>query len=590
MRRRWTWPIGWLMVLLLAGASLAPIARAQDETPEAEQASPTTGGTGETITSISRDEYYRQLREAFEFEEPVNTGGQLILADISDIDSLNGLLSDDIPTAYIAGLMFESLVGVSPIDGSIVPGLADRYEVAPDGITWTFYLNEDAKWHDGEDFTAEDVAFSFDFALADNTVYAYTSTVDSAVKSYEVIDENTIQIVAEDVLVTFLYDAPGTVAIVPEHIWGEVPFDQWPNDPGNTGEDPSRVIGTGPFTFREWVEGDHVTLNGWDEYWDQEAIPNIDELIFRVLPDENTAVQALVAGEIDVLEGIPPAQVEDLEGAEGVDVRVYDTLRFNWYSPNLERAIFQDKSVRQAMLYALDRKLIAEEIYLGFAEQANGTQPVLSPAYAPDEINTVYDFDPDRARQLLEDAGWTDSDGDGTVDKDLNGDGNITVDEQLRFNFIYTEGVAIYEQMVPYMQQAWEEVGIDMLPQAVPFPTLQARLDSGDFDVALLGFSWSADATQGIMFRCDSFAPNGFNSMRYCNEEYDRLDDQQLRTFDPEARRDLLIELSNIANDDAPNGILVFRQEITGTSTRVHNFFPTGFSFLATIPFVWVEA
>jgi peptide/nickel transport system substrate-binding protein len=326
-----------------------------------------------------------------------------------------------------------------------------------------------------------------------------------------------------------------------------------------------------------------------ESYWDPETIPAVDEIIFRVLPDENTAVQALTTGEIDVLEGIPPAQVQEVQDAENTDVAIYDTLRFNWYSANLTNPIFQDLAVRQAMLHALDRELIAEEIYLGFAEQANGTQPVLSFAYAPDEINTVYDFNPEMAMQLLEEAGWVDSDEDGARDKDLNDDGEITQDEQLRFDFIYTEGVAIYDQMVPYMQQAWDEVGFDMLPQAVPFQTLLARQDANDFDVGLLGFSWSPDAGQGIMFRCDSFRPNGFNSMQYCNEAYDELDDQQLRELDQEARRQLLIEQSNIVNDDAANGILVFRQEISGYTTRVHNFFPTGYSFIWTLPYVWVE-
>jgi ABC-type transport system substrate-binding protein len=131
-----------------------------------------------------------------------------------------------------------------------------------------------------------------------------------------------------------------------------------------------------------------------------------------------------------------------------------------------------------------------------------------------------------------------------------------------------------------------------MLPQAVPFPTLSDRVDDGNFGVALYGFSWSPDGGQGLMYRCDAFAPIGFNAMRYCNEEYDRLDTEQQRTLDNEARRQLQIQASNILNNDAANGILVFRQEPTAYRSRVHNFFPTGYgssSFIATIPFVWVD-
>ena len=580
MCRRWSVSLGWLIALLLIGALIAPMARAQDATP---------AGTGETITSITREEFYQKLRENFQFEEPASTGGQLIMGSATDIDTVNGLLVDDSPTSYINGLMFESLVGADPFDGTIVPGLADRYEIAPDGVTYTFFLNEDAKWHDGTDFTAEDVAFSFEFALAPDTVYAYTTDVDNALKSVEVIDENTVQLVSEDVLASFLYDAPGTVTIMPKHIWESVPFADWPTDPGSTGQDPARVIGTGPFKFQEWVQEESTTLVRNDEYWDPEAIPVIDEFIFRILPDDNASVQALMAGEIDIMERLPPAQVQDVVDGENTDARIYDTLAFNRYTLNQEDPKFAEVAVRQAMLYALDRQLIAEEIYEGYAEQANGTQATLSWSYAPDRINTIYNYDPDKARQLLEEAGWTDSDEDGTVDKDLNGDGAITEDEQLRFDLIFTEGAAVYDTQIPYMQEAWAEVGIDALPQAIPFPTLQDRIDTGEFDAAVWGFGWDPDGGQGSMFRCDSWPPNGFNSGRYCNPAYDELDSEMMRTLDNEARRELQIELSNIANDDAAEGIIVFRQDMDGFTTRVHNFYPTGYGFVWSIPFVWVD-
>ena len=175
MRRRWSWSIGPLVVLL-ATALATPVALAQNGTPPA--------GGGEPVTSITREEYYQKLRENFQFEEPASQGGQLIMGDSTDIDTVNGLLSDDSPTSYINGLIYESLTGVDPFDGTIVPGLADRYEIAADGITYTFHLNQDAKWHDGEDFTADDVKFSLDCALAEDTVYAYTGPVDEALATY----------------------------------------------------------------------------------------------------------------------------------------------------------------------------------------------------------------------------------------------------------------------------------------------------------------------------------------------------------------------------------------------------------------------
>jgi peptide/nickel transport system substrate-binding protein len=568
-----------LSAAMMTVLSRASGAHAQDGSPVA---------SGEVITSISRADFYTKLKSNFQFEQSGAEGGQLIWADVSDIDTLNAALGNDSPTNYVLALIYETLVSVDPMDGTIVPGLADSYEIAADGITYTFKLNPNAKWHDGSPLTAADVAFTVDAYLSTDTGSAYTTQVGLELASAEVVDDHTVKLIAKDKLATFLYDVAGTMFIMPKHLWENVPFAQWKNDPGSTGQDPARVVGTGPFTFKSWTEGESVTLTKNADYWDPEAIPHVDEVVFRVLPDQNAAIQALLAGEVDVIERIPPASVEEVQKADNADVKNYDTLAFNWYSLNFQKPIFQDVAVRQAMMYALDRKLIAQEIYLGFAEQADGTQPKLSIAYAPDRIETIYNYDPEKAKQILEQAGWVDSDGDGIREKDLNGDGEITEDEVLRFNFIYTRGVGTYDQQVPYMQEAWTAVGIDMLPQAVPFPTLQTREESGDFDVVLWGFSWSPDGGQGTMFRCDSTPPGGFNAMRYCNPEYDKLDDQQLRELDPEKRREILIQQSNIANNDAAAGILVFRQNNDAYATRVHNFLPTGYSFYWSFPFVWV--
>lgn len=554
----------------------------------AQDATPSPVASGSVVTSVSREDATAKLRSNFEITDAGTPGGQLIWADVSDIDSTNGVLGNDSPTNYVMGLIYEALVSTDPFDGTIVPGLADSYEIAEDGITYTFHLNKDVKWHDGTEFTSADVAFSIDAYLSPDTGSAYTTAIALALASYEIVDDDTIKLIAKDKLATFLYDVPGTMFIVPKHIWEGVEFSAWKNDPGNTG-DATRVIGTGPFTFGEWVEGESVTLNKNANYWDPTAIPHVDQVIFRILPDQNAAIQALLAGEVDIIERIPPAQYSEVNDAENANVAAFDTLAFNWYTLNHQKPIFQDVAVRQAMMYALDRKLIADEVYAGFAEQADGTQPKLSPAYAPDRIETIYNFDPDKAMQILDAAGWTDTDGDGFREKDLNGDGSISEDEILRFDFNYTRGVATYDQQVPYMQEAWAAVGIDMLPQAVPFPTLQAREESGEFDAVLWGFSWNPDGGQGAMFRCDSAPPNGFNAMRYCNPEFDAIDELQQRELDPEKRKELLIQASNIANNDAAAGILVFRQNLDAYATRVHNFYPTGYGFYWSFPYVWVD-
>src|SRR5918993_864521 len=264
--------VGALGLTTGALGALAPVlARAQDATPGA-----TTAG-GEVVRSMTREEHYAKLREAFAFEEPQNQGGQVIWSQTNDIATVNGLLTADYPTVYITGFIFEPLVGTSPIDGQIIPALADSYEIAADGRTYTFHLNPDAKWHDGTDVTAEDLKFTYDVALDERSPNPRRSTILQQLESYRVVDEHTFEMISKEPFATFLYDVPFQVFTMPKHIWEGVSPDAWPNDPGSTGQDPARVVGTGPFKFQEWRQGESVTLVRNDDYYDKNALPVIDE-------------------------------------------------------------------------------------------------------------------------------------------------------------------------------------------------------------------------------------------------------------------------------------------------------------------------
>ena len=336
------------------------------------------------------------------------------------------------------------------MDGRPVPGLADSWEVSEDELTYTFHLNQDAKWHDGIDFTADDVAFSFDAAFDPNTGFPYRSIVNDAVASYRVIDENTFEMTAREKLVTFLYEGAGAITIMPKHIWGDVDPASWSFDGGSTGQDPARVIGTGPFKFEEWVQGDHVSVIRNDDYYDK--VPYVDGLTMRVLPDSDSSVLALKQQEIDIMEFVPPAQMASVQSTEGLTVDVYDFFNFTYYAFNLDpeqTELFQDRRVRQALFYALDRDSITQNIYFGYGEAATGTQPPISPAYAPDQMQPSYDFDPEKAKSLLAEAGWSLDDGVMTKDG-----------QKLEFDFLYSGGEPVVDQLVTYMKEAWEEIGV----------------------------------------------------------------------------------------------------------------------------------
>jgi peptide/nickel transport system substrate-binding protein len=561
-----------------AVATSSPLASPVASPGASPAASPSPVAIGKSIT---REAFQAQLLSAFPMEQPANKGGQIILGESSDISTVNGILTNDTLTFSITGAIYETLVGASPIDGQPVPALADYWEVAPDGVTYTFHLNKKAKWHDGVDLTADDVKFSFDAVLDPNTGSSYTTSVHKAIASYRVVDPDTFEIVARDRLVSFLYDAPGTVLIMPKHIWENVGFESWTFDPGSTGQDPSRVIGTGPFRFKEWVQGDHVTIVRNDDYYD--VVPNIDEFTLQIQPNSETAVLALRNKQTDLMEIIPPGDMESVLGTDGLKVDIYDIFQFTFYAFNLDpekTPLFQDKALRQALFYALDRDSITENIFLGYGEAGVGTQPKLSPAYAPERMTPDYTYDPQKAKDLLASAGWIDSNGNGSVDK--NG-------QELKFELTIPDGDSTTEQIASYIQEAWNNVGAKVDVNKVSFNSLVDRLEAHDFDTALLAFNLTPDGAQSAIFSCDAYK-GGLNFMKFCNQQWDQLDEAQRREFDPAKRHEDLIEQSQIVWDEQPVGVIRFGVARTGYNTRMHNFYPNGYGFLWSLPYVWVDS
>lgn len=556
-------------------------ASAQDASPAA---------TYEPFKSITREEWRATLAEAYPFTKDPgaqNTGGTVIYGEIasSNLTTVNQMLANNSPTLPMLSLVFEYLVGSSPIDGQYVPGLADSWEIAEDGKTYTFHLNQQATWHDGTPFTAADVIFSLDAEADPATGTQYQTSFTNAVESYTAIDDHTVQLVAKQVFAQVVFLGNALTPVVAKHIWENVPHDQWATDPGSTGADPSRVVGTGPFKFQGISEAEGTaTFVKAETYYDG-GPALIDTLIFQVWPDETAAVEALRAGDIDFYEQVPPADIESLQADENIDVAIYDTYSFRWFGYNLDPAktpLFQDKGVRQALFYGLDRQSMVDNIMLGYAVVAQGSQPTLSVAYNPDAITTKYTYDPEKAKQLLADAGWADADGDGILEKDGT---------KFSFEIMYGSGSAQLDQSVAYMQDAWKAIGVEAQPNPVDFDTVlvPALVENFDFDMCFLGFNWDVTADQSAMFGTE-YKGAGFNAMSYSNPEFDKLAAAANIELDPEKRKDLLTQAANIVNEDLPVGIIWFRRDGTAYRTRLNNYTANGTGILWSMPWVWVSA
>ena len=257
---------------LMVGAGLAVPTSvfAQDGTPDV---------LTQAITSPTREAFRKELEEAMGYTPPATPGDSFIDSTVTDLQTIHPLLADDADSLGIVGMLYDSLVGSDVRTGGPAPnGLADSWEIAPDGVTYTFHLNQNAKWHDGTPITSDDVQFSFD-ALANKDVgSSYTQSFLDAVASWRAIDEHTFEVVAKEPLFTFLYDL--VTWIIPKHIWENVPVKDWRNDPGATGTDTSHVVGSSAWKFVEWRQGESITLTRNDDYYGK--VPYLDTYVLRI--------------------------------------------------------------------------------------------------------------------------------------------------------------------------------------------------------------------------------------------------------------------------------------------------------------------
>ena len=544
-------------------------AQAASATPPVGTPEGTGSGTARQLL-MPRDQV-RQMIFA-QYPKPTNPapGGQVVDGYASDITTTNPILADNSPTLPVLGLVFESLLRTSPIDGAYVPGLADTCELSADGLTLTYTLHPDVTWHDGQPLTTADVKLSLDARADPDTGSTYTGDFLNTVASYAVVDDRTFTVTLTRPFAPVIAFEKSDCPVVPAHIWRDVPFAAWAADPGSVGEDPARVIGTGPFRFQDWTQGDRVTVNRNDGYWGD--IPNIEQFIYRVYPNDAATVEAILAGEIDTYDAVPASDVGTLRDAS-LSVTAHDTADFTFYAYNLDptkTTLFQECNVRQALFYGLDRQSIVDNILLGAGTVAHGTQPTLSVAYRPDQITTRYAYDTGRAGQLLDDAGWA-TGNDGVRQKDGN---------RLAFEVIYPSGSASSDQMVAYMQDAWSQIGVEMTPNPVDYATVLVPTITStyDYQIALLGFSWDYSGDQSAMFATASYGEYGFNLMKYSSPQYDQVAAQATVEQNDARRIDLLVQATNIVNDDLPVGILYFSQDLFAIDDRrVSNYAVSAF-------------
>ncbi|WP_216831596.1 ABC transporter substrate-binding protein [Alkalihalobacterium elongatum] len=498
-----------------------------------------------------------------EATEEAPAGDQvLIFARGGDSVSLDYASITDGESSRVTKQIYETLLEFDADSFEVGPGLATEWSVENDGLLYTFKLREGVKFHDGTDFNAEAVKLNFErwadksheYNFADEgytySVYGtqfggFKGDEGHVIEEINVLGDHEIEFVLNKPLGSFIqnmgmsYFAITSPAAFEEH--------------GSTiNENP---VGTGPFKFVSWTRDDSIVLEKNEDYW-MEGYPKLDRVIFRVIPDNSARLTALRAGEVDIMDGLNPDDVVTIEGDSELQVFERATNNIGYLGFHVEKEPFNNKLVRQAVNHAINKEDLIFALYGGMAQPAKNAVP---PGYLGynDEIQE-YEFNLDRAKELLAEAGYPDG-----------------------FEFdLWTMPVA--RPYMPDPQRAAEAIQAELAKINVKanivtheWATYLEKTEAGEQDMFMLGWSGvNGDPDYFLSNLLSSHAIPGGNRTFYANEEVTALLDQAKTTYDEDVRADLYMKAQALIHEDAPMVPLVHSVPTLAGGANVKNYVP----------------
>ena len=479
-------------------------------------------------------------KEETDSNEP-QYGGDLIVGSISSPTLFNALYSTDNASSEIEGFIYDSLVsGDTEFEPTL--SMAEKIDQTEDGLTFTVKLKEGILFHDGEEVTADDVVFTYSVPLSDDYVGERKSAFES-IDTVTKLDEYTVEFKLKEPDITF-YPITLSYGILPEHILGDVPIADLGEHEFNT----KNPIGSGPFKFVEWKDGQYVKVEAFEDYFG--GRPYLDTITYKIVPDQNALIAQLEAGDVDHIN-VPSSDVEAVKSwasSKGVKVESGLSLAYTYLGYNEKNELFQDKKVRQALTMAIDREAIVQSILNGEGEVAHVPESPLSWAYTDDVRK--FPYDPEQAKQLLADAGWEDSDGDGILDKDGK-----------KFSFVVktNQGNKLREDIVVVLQQQLKEVGIEVTPNIMEWSAFIADVTAPNwnYDAVVLGWSLATFPDQYDLFHT-SQSEQGLNFVWYSNTEADTLMEDAKKILDRDEYKAAYVDIYKILAEDQPYTFLYY--------------------------------
>jgi len=549
-------------ILLAAALGFTAPGKAQESEASAETSvtdglNPFPRATFATPTpSVNRMGKPQQWQTAADGELPDGfaPGGELIMVWNSEPGTLTPFVSRDAYATRVYRQVLEPLIWHDVDTLRWVPGLARDWSISEDGLEITFDLFEHATFSDGHPVTAEDVVFSFDLIA--------NPEIDAPVLRSYIMDNVASWRAEGDHRVVFTMKQPyfkaleitGNNWVLPKHVYGDVPPSVYNTDMRK------RLVGSGPWVLGEWNEDKNIVLRRNENYWGPKT--PMDALTVAIIQTDLAEQQQYRADEVDMIG--PSAEVwskhrnSEWLAEKGQSFMYYSPLGgYTYMGYNLRLPKFADKRVRQALTMLVDRQEIIDTLREGIGEVVTGPFFFQSDQYDPEIQPWPYDLE--FAMEKLEEAGWADTNNDGVLDKDLDGDG---VRDPFTINFLVPSGSAFGERLQRYVQSNFAEAGIAVNLETQEWAVFESRLTERDFEMVMLAWTSSAESDPYQIWHSSQAENRGSNYIGYKNLAVDELIEEARRTMDYDRRMEMWQEVHALINEDQPYTFLFNRPSL----------------------------
>lgn len=549
-----------LVLLLVLSFSLTACSPAEEPAEETTEEEVTEEATEEEATEEEEAE-----EEAVE-EGPENPalerGNVLTVATASLKGLFNPILASDVYDMWVVDLTFDGLIGGNPSGEVTTDGLATDWDVSEDKLTYTFYIEEGIKFHDGEELTAEDVEFTY-YAIADPDydgsrgpavadivgVEAYRNGETDMIEGIKVIDDYTISFTITEPNVKKIRDFG--YGVMPKHYYA---YETWDEFKSKLRE----PVGTGIMKFKSYETGQFAEFEKNEDYFKGAA--NIDGVVIKMVPTETQAA-AVASGDVDLAN--PSANIETYETM--IDTGIADVQEFlgnsyRYVGFNLRLDKFADKRVRQALAYGINMDDYIETQWEGFAQACDSPVSPLSWA-APDQSTlNKYDYNPEKAQELLAEAGWVKND-EGKLMKD---------GEQFTIEWTTYKESEWPINLIAVAENNWGELGIDVTANVMEFNAVVTQVfDEQDFELWNMGWSLAIDPDPYSIFHSDNDVLGGFNAGGFQNDRADEIIEAGRSEYDQAERARLYQEWAQLANEELPYMFVSIGTVTWGVNNRV---------------------